>query len=750
MIFFGETACVEGVGRLSLSGMSRTKITLIGAGSVVFAKRLIGDILQFPALAEAEICLMDIDAQRLKVAERTTEKIREALGVDARVTATLDRTEAVRGADYVICTIQVGGYEPSTVRDFEIPAKYGLRQTIADTLGVGGVFRGLRTIPKLVEIAEDIALVGSPGCLFINYSNPMAMNCWAIDRAVGVPHVGLCHSVQGTSRQLANYVDLPYEEVSFLVAGINHMAFFLRFDYGGRDAYPLLFKALEDPRIRDLDAVRFEMMRRTGYFVTESSEHQSEYVPYFIPHGPEMIERFNIPIDEYRRRCESIIATWKEEERKLLGEAEGTAFTVEPQSHEYGAYIVHARETNEPTVIYGNVPNRDLISNLTPGCCVEVPCLVDGNGIQPVRIGSLPPQLAALCQSNIAVQELTVEAALTGKREAIYHAVMLDPHTAATLSLDQIWSMCDELIEVHQKDGYLGDFKPVLPGTGRSYAGTGDRTLAELKPGGEANLEAAGPLPVVLKVTSPEGTPEPLQFHLELPEEIRRLNGEGPIEVEAGAGESVEVPLSLELRAPISTSIRLGLSSENREVLCRDLTLRPRKCLEADADGRFPFQIEMAGNAAVRGFFSRKGANFVMEGRVLDSDIQPVILGQGGIKKGSGLEWVVTPASTGKSASVLILPPAEDASAQLLTRSGEGLESGAVQMEVDPMGYSFRAEVPMTVFEVGPEEGEVHLDLRCLLGALGDAHSGGFCSLTGSGNRLMASLLAWRWSLREG
>jgi alpha-galactosidase/6-phospho-beta-glucosidase family protein len=401
------------------------KITLIGAGSVVFAKTLISDLLQFPELADSTICLMDIDPARLRVAEAMTRKVIAKLGVSARCEATLGRTEAIRGANYVICTIQVGGYKPGTVIDFEIPKKYG-------------------------------------------------MLCMAVDRAVGIPMVGLCHSVQGTSEQLARYAGLDKQHVTYRVAGINHMAFFLEFRYRGRDAYPLLFRLLEDPNFQQ-DKVRFEMMRRLGYFVTESSEHQSEYNPYFIHHGEEMIRKFDIPIDEYLRRCENIIATWEREERHLLG-ADGE-IEVRPQSHEYGSFIIHSMETNTPRVIYGNVPNTGLITNLPDRCCVEVPTLVDGNGLQPTHIGALPPQLAAICQSNVQSQILAVEAALTGKREHIYHAVMSDPHTAATLPLDKIWAMCDELIEAHQQAGLLGEFRPVVPNTGRSRCEIGESAV---------------------------------------------------------------------------------------------------------------------------------------------------------------------------------------------------------------------------------------------------------------------------------
>lgn len=726
--------------------MSRTKITLIGAGSVVFAKRLIGDILQFPELTDAEICLMDIDPQRLKVAEKTTQKIKEALQVGAHITATLDRTEAIRGADYVICTIQVGGYEPSTVRDFEIPAKYGLKQTIADTLGVGGVFRGLRTIPKILEIARDIAEVGNPECLFINYSNPMAMNCWAVDRAVGIPHVGLCHSVQGTSKQLANYIDLPYEDISYRVAGINHMAFFLRFEYRGQDAYPLLFKALEDPRIRDQSAVRFEMMRRTGYFVTESSEHQAEYVPYFIQHGQEMIDRFHIPIDEYRRRCEAIIATWQDEERKLLGEADKGGFVVESQSHEYGSYIIHACETNEQTVIYGNVPNRNLITNLTEGCCVEVPCLVDRNGIQPVRIGALPPQLAALCQSNIAVQDLTVEAALTAKREHIYHAVMMDPNTASILTLEQIWDMCDELIEAHQEDGYLGEFAPVISNTGRAFQGTGDRIIAELLPDPRLDLEQPGDASLTLVVENPGTEPVEAAFMVTLSEPFQ-ADRPSAIELQLPPGEKVERKIPLRLAGALTESVRVQLFSDHPRVLCRELSLTPRKTFERNKDGASVFQMTLAGDVAAEGTLKKTQDHFEFRARVSDSDIQPVILGHWGIKKGSGLEVVIESESSGTITRALLLPPAEGQEPAVLDLNGKPLEDACIEVSTDPLSYEIQASLPLSHFEIGKNDSVAYIDVRCRLSALGDAHSGGATSLTGVGDRLKAAARAWKLDL---
>ncbi|MDW8299766.1 MAG: alpha-glucosidase/alpha-galactosidase [Anaerolineae bacterium] len=421
------------------------KITFIGAGSTVFAKHLMGDILTFPELAESEFALFDIDPQRLRTSEIVAHRLNESLGTRARITATLDRRAALDGADYAICMIQVGGYKPATVTDFEIPKKYGLRQTIADTLGIGGIMRALRTIPVLLDMCHDMEQL-CPNVVFLQYVNPMAMNCWAINRATRIKTVGLCHSVQGTARQLAEDIGVPLEEINYLAAGINHMAFYLRFERNGEDLYPYLRRVIEEGRVPSWNRVRYEMLRRLGYFVTESSEHFSEYVPWFIKRDrPDLIERFNIPLDEYIRRCEVQIAEWETQRQALEG---GAALQVQ-RTDEYAAQIIHSLETGTPRVIYGNVTNNGLIDNLPQGCCVEVPCLVDKNGIQPTKVGTLPPHLAALMQTNINVQALTVEAALTGKREHIYHAAMLDPHTAAELDLDQIWSLVDELIAAH-------------------------------------------------------------------------------------------------------------------------------------------------------------------------------------------------------------------------------------------------------------------------------------------------------------
>ena len=452
-----------------------TKVTFIGAGSTVFAKNLMGDIWSYPELADATICLMDIDAKRLAQSAQVARHIIKTLGNVPTVDTTTDRQEALRGADYVICMIQVGGYEPATVIDFELPKKYGLRQTIGDTLGIGGIMRGLRTIPVLVDIVRDMEAL-CPEALLINYANPMCMNQWALSRASDIRTVGLCHSVPGTARELARDIGMPYEDVNYLVAGINHMAFYLKFERrdSGEDLYPLIQRVYDEGRMPKWNRVRYEMFKRLGYFVTESSEHFSEYVPWFIKDSaPELIEQFNIPLDEYIERCKAGIVSWElleraeaegriPEEAEIMAALEGInpmhkEWTVRSirslkeveRSVEYGSLIIHSMETGEARTIYGNVPNDAVIDNLPDGCCVEVPCLVDANGIQPTRIGAIPPQLAALMRTNINVQELTVEAALTGKREHIYHAAMLDPHTAAELTLDEIWSLVDELIDAH-------------------------------------------------------------------------------------------------------------------------------------------------------------------------------------------------------------------------------------------------------------------------------------------------------------
>jgi alpha-galactosidase len=425
------------------------KVALVGAGSVVFARTLIGDLLSFPELADGTtVALMDIDAERLRVAELAARKIAEALGTNTRIEATLDRREVLDGADYVQTMMQVGGYRPATVTDFEVPKRFGLRQTIGDTLGIGGIMRGLRTIPVLLDICRDMEDL-CPDALLLQYVNPMAINCWAVERATSIRTVGLCHSVQGTARDLAADVGVPPKEIEYLCAGINHLAFYLQLTHRGRDLYADL-RSKED--IPDWNRVRYEVLRHFGYFCTESSEHVAEYVPWFIKNGrPDLLERFNVPLDEYPRRCEAQIEEWEELRAAL---AEDAPMTV-TRSDEYSAHIIHALETGAPFTFNGNVMNEGLVDNL-PDCCVEVPCVADASGIHPQRVGALPPQLAGLIRTNVNVQELTVEAVLTGKREHVDHAAMLDPHMSAELSLAEIHELVDELLEAH------GDLVPPL------------------------------------------------------------------------------------------------------------------------------------------------------------------------------------------------------------------------------------------------------------------------------------------------
>ena len=429
-----------------------TKTAFLGAGSTVFARNLLGDILSHEELADSEIVLHDIDAERLDTSELVARRACEALNAPAKISATTNRRAALDGADYAINMIQVGGYEPCTVTDFEIPKRFGLRQTIGDTLGIGGIMRGLRTIPVLLSMCADMEDM-CPDVWFLNYSNPMAINCRAINRASKIRTVGLCHSVQGTAFELSRDLGIDYREIDYLAAGINHMAFYLRFERDGEDLYPRLRALADAGRIPEDNQVRYEILRRMGYFVTESSEHFAEYVPWFIKRDrPDLIERFKIPLDEYPRRCVAQIEDWEAERARLENDR---VMQVRP-SGEYAATIIRSIETGKPRTIYGNVANNGLIDDLPSGCTVEVPCLVDGNGVQPTRVGALPPQIAALIRTNVNVQELTVEAALTGRVEHVYHAAMLDPHTAAELDIDQICQLVDDLILAH------GDWIPEL------------------------------------------------------------------------------------------------------------------------------------------------------------------------------------------------------------------------------------------------------------------------------------------------
>jgi alpha-galactosidase len=438
--------------------MANPKITFIGAGSAVFMKNIVGDILQRPALAGATIRLMDINPTRLEESEIIAKKLIATLGVPAQVETYSNQRQALDGTNFVVVCFQIGGYQPSTVIDFDVPKKYNLRQTIADTLGVGGIMRGLRTVPHLWSICEDMLQV-APDAIMLQYVNPMAINTWAIsEKYPAIKQVGLCHSVQGTAMELANDLDIPYEEIRYRSAGINHMAFYLKFEHrqpdgSYKDLYPALHRAYAEGRApkpgwnpRCPNKVRYEMMTRLGYFVTESSEHFAEYTPYFIKEGREdIIEKFGIPLDEYPKRCVEQIAKWKQ-----TSEDYRKADRIEvKQSKEYASSIVNSVWTGEPSVIYGNLRNNGVITNLPNNAAVEVPCLVDDNGLQPTFIGDLPPQLTALIRTNINVQELTVAALMTENREHIYHAAMMDPHTAAELDLEQIWNVVDDLLEAH-------------------------------------------------------------------------------------------------------------------------------------------------------------------------------------------------------------------------------------------------------------------------------------------------------------
>ena len=435
------------------------KITFMGAGSTIFAKNVLGDVMCSDALWNAEIALYDISEERLNdsyalmcsLNENINEgraKIKKYLGVP-------NRREALRGADFVVDAIQVGLYDPCTIIDFEVPKKYGLRQTIADTLGIGGIFRALRTIHVLKGFAEDIEAV-CPNAWFLNYTNPMAMLSGYMQRYTGVKTVGLCHSVQVCSSGLLKSLGMEdkLEGRRELIAGINHMGWLLSIeDKDGNDLYPEIRRRAKEKNASEKhsDMVRFDYIEKLGYYCTESSEHNAEYNPFYIKPGREdLIERFNIPLDEYPRRCVNQIARWGKQRDELLAGGKAT----HTRSHEYASRIMEAIVTGTPYKIGGNVLNNGCIENLPPEACVEVPCLVDREGIHPTHVGRLPIQLAAMNMTNINCQLLTIEAARTGKMEHVYQAAMLDPHTGAQLSTDEIVSLCDELRAAHEGAGY--------------------------------------------------------------------------------------------------------------------------------------------------------------------------------------------------------------------------------------------------------------------------------------------------------
>ncbi len=421
------------------------KVAFIGAGSVVFAKRLVTDILYYPELRDCTLSFMDIDEKRLGMITQWTERLVQQEELPTRIESTTVRKNALRGADFVICMIQIGGIKPFEI-DIAVPLKYGVDQSVGDTLGPGGVFRALRTIPVLIDICEDMSRL-CPNALMINYANPMAMNCWAMNEHGKIRSIGLCHSVQGTASQIAGYMNIDFDRVSYWCAGINHMAWYLKYEYQGKDAYPRLRKAMRDPRIYAKDPVRFEMMKHLDYFVTESTWHMSEYVPYFRRQR-KTVNRFKVETGMYLRCCQT---GWQPHYREIQKEIDGKTKIVLDSSREYGSHIINAMITGKTFRFNGSVRNTGLITNLPNGCAVEVPIYADKTGIRPAYVGDLPPQLAALNRTNINVQELTVKAAMAGDRRLVFQAVMLDPLTAAVCDLWDIQKMVDERFRRQRK-----------------------------------------------------------------------------------------------------------------------------------------------------------------------------------------------------------------------------------------------------------------------------------------------------------
>lgn len=434
------------------------KITFMGAGSTVFARRVIGDCMLSEYLRDSIFALYDIDAQRLKESHIILEALQKNLGGYGKIECYCgveNRKAALKGANFVVNAIQVGLYDPCTIIDFEVPKKYGLSQTIGDTIGIGGIMRALRTIPVMQDFADDMSAV-CPDALFLNYTNPMAMLTGYMLRYTPIKTVGLCHSVQVCTKSLFETLKMDYnpDECTQLIAGINHMAWLLEIkDKNGRDLYPEI-KSKIDAELNNPDCynkVRLDYIKHFGYYCTESSEHNAEYNPFYIKSKyPELIKKYNIPLDEYPRRCVNQIENWKKEYAEILESGEKT----HTRSLEYASHIMEAVITGTPYEIGGNVINNGLITNLPKQACVEVPCLINRNGVNPCFVGDLPVQCAAMNMTNINVQILTIEAAHTLKKEHIYQAAMLDPHTASELDIDTIKKMVDDLIETH------GDWLP--------------------------------------------------------------------------------------------------------------------------------------------------------------------------------------------------------------------------------------------------------------------------------------------------
>lgn len=427
------------------------KIVFIGSGSIIFVKNLIGDCLLTPCLSGAEYALLDIDAEKLALSERMLQRLNESVNSGrAHIRAYTSQKEALRGADFVISAIQVGGYR-RVVPDFEIPAKYGLKQTYADTLGIGGIFRGLRTVPVMQGIVRDMMEV-CPDAWLLNYVNPMAIITGAMLKSTGVKMVGLCHSVQVCASDLLSGLGMPTDHLRYKIAGINHQAWLLELEQNGVDIYPEIRKRAFARKDIHPDMVRYEIFRRFGYYVTESTQHTAEYTPYFIKRAyPGLAEQYGVKTEMYQDWGNSQQEYWSHA-RKMENEP-----ITHTRTKEFASYILEAMTTGTPFEIAANLLNHGYIENLPQGCCVEVPCVVDAAGITPRRMGRLPEQCAALNRTNINVQELTIEAALTHKREHIYHAAMLDPHTAAELSIPDIIALCDEMIESNA--GWIGEYR---------------------------------------------------------------------------------------------------------------------------------------------------------------------------------------------------------------------------------------------------------------------------------------------------
>lgn len=432
------------------------KICFLGAGSTIFAKSVLGDCMLNDDIKDLQISLHDIDKARLDDSHKMLETMAKNLGKQVQVTSSLNRREALIGAKYIVNAVQVGGYDPCTITDFEIPKKYGLRQTIADTLGIGGIFRALRTIPVMHEFADDIMEI-CPDALLLNYTNPMSMLTGYMQRYTNVKTIGLCHSVQVCVAELLKPLGMEnkIDGCRWKISGINHQAWLLEcVDKDGNDLYPEIkkrAKAFLDGQSevgnKD-DKVRYELMMQFGYYITESSEHNAEYTPYFIKQKyPELIERYNIPLDEYPRRCISQIEGWEKMRKQVVEDGEIT----HEKTREYAANIIAAVETDIPYRVHGNVINKGIITNLPQNACVEVPCMIDRNGVNPCFVGDIPEQCAALNRTNINPQLMTIQAAVTKKKQDIYMAAMLDPHTSSELSIDDIRSMCDEMLEEHKE-----------------------------------------------------------------------------------------------------------------------------------------------------------------------------------------------------------------------------------------------------------------------------------------------------------